>query len=193
MIVETAGRRRQQQSVSGQELFTAGRSVLMIDGSSIQFVIRALQTEIDYRKLRKLFSGDRPLIRAHYYALVARDEEEFGLRRLLDWLDYNGFVVREKYGREVISDNGHRSLRGHLSLEIAIDALELAPAIDHLILFSGDGDLAALVKAVQRKGVRVTAISTLTTKPPLIATELRRQVDRFIDLRELVPLIGRNS
>lgn len=181
------------QHLSGRDFFAPGRSVIMIDGSSIHYALRSLNAEIDYRRLRGLFVDDRRLVRALYYALVTRDEEEFGPRRLLDWLDYNGYVVREKYGREFIAANGHRSLRGHLSLEIAVDALELAPLIDHLILFSGDGDLAALVEAVQRKGVRVTAVSTLTTRPPMIASELRRQVDRFIDLRELAPLIWRES
>ncbi len=181
------------QHLSGQDFFAPGRSVIMIDGSSIHYALRSLNAKIDYRRLRGLFVEDRRLVRALYYALVTRDEVEFGPRRLLDWLDYNGYVVREKVGREFIAANGHRSLRGHLSLEIAVDALELAPLIDHLILFSGDGDLAALVEAVQRKGVRVTAVSTLTTRPPMIASELRRQVDRFIDLRELAPLIWRES
>lgn len=191
MTVPTVDPRRQRLSV--QDFFSPGRSVIMIDGSSMHYALRSLNAEIDYQRLRGLFVNDRRLVRALYYALVTRDDEEFGLRRLLDWLDYNGYVVREKYGRQFIAENGHRSLRGHLSLEIAVDALELAPLIDHLILFSGDGDLAALVEAVQRKGVRVTAVSTLTTRPPMIASELRRQVDRFIDLRELAPLIWRES
>jgi uncharacterized LabA/DUF88 family protein len=182
-----------REHLSGQDFFAPGRSAIMIDGNSIQYALRSLNAEIDYRRLRDLFVADRRLVRALYYALVTRDDEEFGLRRLLDWLDYNGYVVREKYGRAFVAANGHRSLRGHLSLEIAVDALELAPLIDHLILFSGDGDLAALVEAVQRKGVRVTAVSTLMTRPPMIARELRRQVDRFIDLRELRPFIGRDG
>lgn len=175
----------------GREYFSPGRSVIMIDGNSIQYSLRALNADMDYRKLLGVFVDDVRLVRALYYALTARHEEEFGLRRLLDWLDFNGYVVREKLGRQVVATNGHRMLRGRLSLEMAVDALEIAPLIDHLILFSGDGDLAAMVEAVQRKGVRVTAVSTLTPRPPMIADELRRQVDRFIDLRELMPMVGR--
>lgn len=150
---------------SGQDYFAPGRSVIMIDGSSIHYALRSLNAEIDYRRLRELFVDNRQLVRALYYALVTRDDEEFGQRRLLDWLDYNGYVICEKYAREFIAASGPGSVRGHLSLKIAVEALELAPLIDHLILFSGDGDLAALVEAVQRKGVRVTAVSTLTTRP----------------------------
>jgi uncharacterized LabA/DUF88 family protein len=174
---------------SGRDYFLPGRSVIMIDGSGMHYALRALNADIDYRRLRGLFVDDMRLIRALYYVVTAR-EEVAGVRRLLDWLDYNGYVVREKLGREFVDANGVRIRRGRISLEMAIDALEMVPLIDHLILFSGDGDLTALVEAVQRKGVRVTAVSTLVTRPPMISTELRRQVDCFIDLRELMPLIA---
>jgi uncharacterized LabA/DUF88 family protein len=163
---------------------------MMIDGSSLRYALRSLSTDVDYRKLRDAFVGNARLVRAMYYVLTPHLDDP-QLRRLLDWLDYNGYVVREKRGREVVQANSYRTLRGRVSIEMAVDALEIAPLIDHLILFSGDGDLAALVEAVQRKGVRVTAVSTLTTRPAMIANELRRQVDCFIDLCELIPFIGR--
>lgn len=173
-----------------RELFAPGRSAVMIDGSSFRYALRSLSTDVDYRKLRDAFVGDARLVRALYYVLTPHLDDP-QLRRLLDWLDYNGYVVREKRDREIAQANSHRNFRGRVSIEMAVDALEIAPLIDHLILFSGDGDLAALVEAVQRKGVRVTAVSTLTTRPAMIANELRRQVDCFIDLCELIPFIGR--
>ena len=61
-----------------------------------------------------------------------------------------------------------------------------------MVLFSGDGDFRSLVEAVQRRGVRVTVISTISTQPPMVAEELRRQADVFADIVELRQQIGRD-
>jgi uncharacterized LabA/DUF88 family protein len=70
--------------------------------------------------------------------------------------------------------------------------MELAEHIDHMVLFSGDGDFRSLVEAMQRRGVRVTVVSTISTQPPMVADELRRQADIFLDIVELQPKIGRD-
>lgn len=172
------------------KFFTPGRLAIMIDGNSIHYALHALNADMDYRKLRGLFGAEKDVVRAAYYALTVANDE-FAGRALLDWLHYNGYSVREKTVRGNLGSNAQRSARGRVSLEMAVDAFDMAPLLDHLIIFSGDGDLAAMVEAIQRKGVQVTAVSTLTTRPQMIATELRRQVDRFIDLRELMPFVGR--
>jgi uncharacterized LabA/DUF88 family protein len=69
--------------------------------------------------------------------------------------------------------------------------MELAPHVDHIVLFSGDGDFRPLVEALQRKGVRVSVVSTIRSQPPMIADELRRQADNFIELDELRDVVGR--
>lgn len=162
----------------------------MIDARNTYGGLYLLNADIDYRKLRELFFGDMPLAQALVYALTTQGEE-FNMRPFLDWLAYNGYVVREMLGRTFVDAHGRHSLRGRVSLEMDVDTLEMAPTMDHLILFSGDGNLAPLVKALQRKAVRVTAVSMLTSNPPMISSELRRQADRFVDLRDLMPLIGR--
>lgn len=177
-------------SRSGQDLFFPGRSVLMVDARSTYASLHYLNADIDYRKLRALFFGDMPLVCALVYALTT-DGEYSSMRPFLDWLAYNGYVVREKLGRAFVDANGRHALKGRVSLEMTIDALEMAATMEHLILFSGDSNLAALIKAVQRKGVRVTTVSLLTSNPPMISTELRRQSDHFVDLRDLMPFIGR--
>src|SRR4029077_780241 len=75
--------------------------------------------------------------------------------------------------------------------KLAVDAMELAPHIDHMVLFSGDGDFRSLVESVQRRGVRVTVVSTLSTQPRMVADELRRQADVFLDIAELQSKVGR--
>lgn len=181
--------RQSQAGPPGRNYFGPGRYIMMIDGTGIYHTLRALNADIDYRKLREIFTGEMQLVRAIYYALTASEDGEFGVRRLLDWLDYNGYVVREKSMREFSGAKSNRTRRSSVSLQMAVDALEMASLVDRLILFTGDADLVPLVKAVQRKGVCVTAVSTLASQPPMIAKELRRQVDHFVDMQELLPLV----
>jgi hypothetical protein len=61
-----------------------------------------------------------------------------------------------------------------------------------MVLFSGDGDFRSLVEAVQRRGVRVIVVSTISTQPPMVADELRRQADEFIDIVALQNKLGRD-
>ena len=87
---------------------------------------------------------------------------------------------------------GRRRIKGNMDIELAIDMLEMAPHLDHAVLFSGDGDFRRLVEAVQRRGVRVTVVSTIRSSPPMVSDDLRRQADSFIELQDLAPSIMRN-
>ena len=78
-----------------------------------------------------------------------------------------------------------------MDIEIAVDMMEMADKLDHIVLFSGDGDFHSLVAAVQRKGVRVTVVSTIRSQPPMVADELRREADSFVELQDLIPDIQR--
>jgi uncharacterized LabA/DUF88 family protein len=111
---------------------------------------------------------------------------------LFDWLDYNGYSVVTKATKEFVDQTGRRKIKGSMDIELAVDAMEIAGSIDHMVLFSGDGDFRSLVEAVQRRGVRVTVVSTISTQPPMVADELRRQADVFLDIVELQPKIGRD-
>jgi uncharacterized LabA/DUF88 family protein len=111
---------------------------------------------------------------------------------LIDWLDYNGYIVVTKPTKEYVDAGGRRKLKGNMDVELAVDAMELAERVDQIVLFSGDGDFRSLVEAVQRRGVRVTVVSTISSPPPMIADELRRQADAFTDLVELKSKIARN-
>jgi uncharacterized LabA/DUF88 family protein len=132
------------------------------------------------------------LIRAFYYTAVIEDQEYSSIRPLIDWLDYNGYSVVTKATKEFVDQTGRRKVKGNMDIELAVDAMELAPHIDHMVLFSGDGDFRSLVEAVQRHGVRVTVISTISTQPPMVADELRRQADIFTDIVQMRQQIGRD-
>ena len=165
---------------------------LFIDGANLYATAKTLGFDIDYRRLLKEFRGrDGVLLRAFYYTAVIEDQEYTSIRPLIDWLDYNGYTVVTKATKEFIDASGRRKVKGNMDIELAVDAMALAEHIDQMVLFSGDGGFRSLVEAVQRRGVRVTVVSTISSQPPMIADELRRQADVFTDLIELRPLIAR--
>jgi uncharacterized LabA/DUF88 family protein len=168
------------------------RVALFIDGSNLYSAARALGFDIDYRRLLKVFREQGRLVRAYYYTALVEDQEYSPIRPLIDWLDYNGFTMVTKPTKEFTDAMGRRKIKGNMDIELAIDVLEMAEHLDHVILFSGDGDFRRLVEAVQRRGLRVSVVSTIKSSPPMVADELRRQADDFIELSELAPLIARN-
>jgi uncharacterized LabA/DUF88 family protein len=164
---------------------------LFIDGANLYSTARALGFDVDYRKLLDTFADQARLVRAFYYTALFDDQEYSPIRPLVDWLDYNGYTLVTKPLKEFTDAAGRRKIKGNMDIELAIDMMEMAEKLDHIVLFSGDGDFRRLVEAVQRKGVRVTVISTIRTSPPMIADELRRQADNFVDIVELQDLVQR--
>jgi uncharacterized LabA/DUF88 family protein len=168
------------------------KTVLFIDGANLYATTKGLGFDIDYRRLLKEFQSRGNLLRAFYYTALIEDQEYSSIRPLLDWLDYNGYTVVTKPAKEFTDSAGRRKVKGNMDIELAVDAMEIAEHIDHMVLFSGDGDFRPLVEAVQKRGVRVTVVSTISTQPPMIADELRRQADIFLDLAELQSKVGRD-
>ncbi|MET0879184.1 MAG: NYN domain-containing protein [Tardiphaga sp.] len=168
------------------------KTALFIDGANLYATAKSLGFDIDYKRLLREFQSRCNLLRAFYYTAVIEDQEYSSIRPLIDWLDYNGYTVVTKATKEFVDQSGRRKVKGNMDIELAVDAMELAPNIGHMVLFSGDGDFRSLVEAVQRRGVRVTVISTISTQPPMVADELRRQADVFLDIVELQPKIGRD-
>lgn len=168
-----------------------GKIALFIDGANLHATARALGFDIDYKQLLREFGDRGTLLRAFYYTTIIEDQPYSTLRPLTDWLDYNGFTVVTKPVKEFADSNGHRKIKGKMDIELAVDAMELAGHIDRMVLFSGDGDFRPLIESIQRRGVGAIVVSTITCQPPMIADELRRQADTFIDLAELRPKIAR--
>jgi uncharacterized LabA/DUF88 family protein len=168
------------------------RIALFIDGANLYSTAKTLGFDIDYKRLLREFQGRGELLRAFYYTAVVEDQEFSSIRPLVDWLDYNGFTVVTKATKEFVDSSGRRKVKGNMDIELAVDAMELAEHLDEMILFSGDGDFRSLVEAVQRRGVRVTVVSSIASHPPMAADELRRQADVFIDLVTLQPKVGRD-
>jgi uncharacterized LabA/DUF88 family protein len=171
--------------------YSQERIALFIDGSNLYAAARALGFDIDYKRLLALFGSKGRLMRAFYYTALIEDQEYSPIRPLVDWLDYNGYTMVTKPTKEFTDAAGRRKIKGNMDIELAIDVMEMAQYLDHIVIFSGDGDFRRLVEAVQRKGVRVTVVSTIKSSPPMVADELRRQADVFLELQELAPSIMR--
>ena len=169
----------------------SSRIALFIDGPNLHATAKALGFDIDYRRLLAEFCKRGRLLRALYYTTIYEDQEFSSVRPLVDWLDYNGYTVVTKAAKEFVDATGRRRMKGNMGIELAVEAMQLARYLDEMVLFSGDGDFRPLVEAVQSRGVRVTVISTTSSTPPMVADELRRRADTFLDLAELKPLVAR--
>ena len=168
------------------------RIALFIDGANLYATAKALGFDIDYKRLLALFRGTGHLVRAQYYTALAEDQEYSSIRPLVDWLDYNGYTMVTKPTKEFTDSFGRRKIKGNMDIELTVDAMRLVEHLDHVVLFTGDGDFRALVGALQMRGRRVSVVSTLQTQPPMVADELRRQADQFVDLAELESQICRD-
>jgi len=171
--------------------YPAERVGLFIDGSNLYASARALGFDIDYKRLHQYFSSQANLVRAYYYTALLDEQEYSPIRPLVDWLDYNGYNMVTKPAKEFTDATGRRKIKGNMDIELAVDVLELSASLDHVVIFSGDGDFRRLVEAVQARGVRVSIVSTLKSQPPMAADELRRQADNFIELTDLKDEITR--
>jgi uncharacterized LabA/DUF88 family protein len=185
-------RKQEQQKTRAHMSVPSEKIALFIDGANLYATAKSLGFDIDYKRLLREFQSRGYLLRAFYYTAVVEDQEYSSIRPLIDWLDYNGYTVVTKATKEFVDQTGRRKVKGNMDIELAVDAMEIAGHVDHIVLFSGDGDFRSLVEAVQRRGVRVTVVSTISTQPPMVADELRRQADIFQDIVELQPKIGRD-
>lgn len=161
------------------------RVALLIDGVGITGVARLLDRQVDFSKLRTMFASKARLMTARYYTTVVEENDHAPLRPLLDYLGYNGYVVRTKPARSFIDAEGRRKFKGSMNIEMAIDALQMAENVDHIVIFSGDGDLCGLVEALQRQGKRVSICSSVKTQPQVASDDLRRQADNFIEFADI--------
>jgi len=169
------------------------RTALFIDGSNLYATTKTIGLDIDYKRLLEYFEANTHFIRALYYTAITDDQEYSSIRPLIDWLDYNGYTMVTKPTKEFTDSQGRRKIKGNMDIELAVGAMMLAKHLDHIVLFSGDGDFRSLVEALQYQGKKVSVVSTLMTSPPMVADSLRRQADQFVEIKELASIIGRNN
>jgi uncharacterized LabA/DUF88 family protein len=171
------------------------KTALFIDGANLYKAARALGFDMDYKSLLAKARASSKLLRAYYYTAIQEDKDQdySPLRPLVDWLDYNGYTMVTKTAREFTDATGKKRFKGSTDIELVVDMLTLAPKLDHIVIFTGNGDFKRAIEALQAQGVRVTVVSTIKSQPPLASDELRRQADRFVDLAEIEKDIGRTG
>ncbi len=171
------------------------RTAFFIDGANLYKAARNLGFDIDYKNLLEKTKSSCQLLRASYYTSIQedRDQDYSPLRPLVDWLDYNGYTMVTKATREFTDQQGRKRFKGSTDIELVVDMLLLASRLDHIVIFSGNGDFRRAIEAVKVKGVRVTVVSTVKSSPPMASDDLRRQADSFIDLADLEKVIGRSG
>lgn len=171
------------------------KTAFFIDGANLYKAARNLGFDIDYKSLLAKAQASCQLVRASYYTAIQedRDQDYSPLRPLVDWLDYNGYTMVTKTTREFTDQQGRKRYKGSTDIELVVDMMQLASRLDHVVLFSGNGDFRRAIEAVQAQGVRITVVSTVKSQPPMASDELRRQADSFIDLAELEKTIGRTG
>src|SRR6476660_4133622 len=148
--------------------YPSERLAIFIDGANLYSTAKALGFDIDYKRLLTHFRSKAKLVRALYYTALAEDQEYSSIRPLVDWLDYNGYTMVTKPTKEFTDALGRRKIKGNMDIELTVDAMRLVEHLDHVILFTGDGDFRRLVEAVQRRGVRVSVVSTIRSSPPMV-------------------------
>lgn len=174
--------------------YTTDKIALLIDGIHVHGVKRDLEFDIDYKKLMTEFARRGRLARASYFTTILEDTKEYcPMRPLIDWLGFNGFALRTKPARVFYDESGNKRVKRSMLVEIAMEAMELADHVDHIVIFSGDGDLRAAVEAVQRKGVRVSICSSINSGSQTVSDDLRRQADNFIEMKDLQKAIQRDE
>lgn len=169
------------------------RLAVFIDGPNLHAAAKALGFDIDYKVLRSEFMRRGKLLRAYYYTYVLENDEHCAVRPLVDWLQYNGFTVVAKQAKDFTDDMGCRTIKGSIEVALAVDAIEASAHVDHVVIFSGNGNLHAMVESLQRNRVRVSIVSTIRSQPAMISEELRKQADNFIELNDIREAIGRPS
>ena len=124
------------------------------------------------------------------------------IRPLIDWLDYNGYTVvtkATKATKEFIDASGRHKVKGNMDIELAVNAMDMAPHLDLMVLFSGDGDFRSLVQVVDRDvgrgdqnrlrvGERVEAIFAIAvTHPSRAGAAERRGLDEQVNIHQVHP------
>lgn len=169
------------------------RLALYIDGANLYSAARAIELDIDFRKLLKEFQSRGRLVSANYYTSLVESDDYSPVRPLVDWLAYNGFTVTRKPAREFTDRDGRKRTRGNTDIELATDMLEQSHTLDHIVLFSGNGDFQSPLAAMKKRGVRVSVVSTMANGSFTVADELRREADNFIDLVDIASKIARKA
>jgi uncharacterized LabA/DUF88 family protein len=132
---------------------------------------------MDYQNFLENLSKTYDVVSARYYSGVSDDPKHKNVRDFLGSISKKGYVIITK-PVQVFPDG---SVKANVDIEIAVDMMTMAPRLDKVMLFSGDGDFTYAVDTLQRMGITVVVVS----HKPFASLELRNQCNEFIEVGKL--------
>lgn len=152
------------------------RVAVFVDVQNMYYTARHLyQSKVNFGAILKEAVVDRKLIRAIAYAVKAQMPEEGSF---FDALKKSGFDVKTK-DLQIFLDG---TKKADWDVGLAMDIIKMAPALDSVILVSGDGDYIPLVEYLQNHGKSVEVVAFGRSA----SQNLINKVDDFLDLDTIV-------
>ncbi|MGC8929335.1 MAG: NYN domain-containing protein [Candidatus Woesearchaeota archaeon] len=151
------------------------RVAVFVDVQNMYYSAKNLyKAKVNFRELLREAVRNRKLVRAIAYVIKADIKEE---DVFFETLGKIGFEVKMKELQVFYGG----AKKGDWDVGIAIDAIELAPKIDVIVLVSGDGDFIPLVEHLKRAlGCRVEIIAFGRS----CSSKLAEAADSFTNLDE---------
>lgn len=158
------------------------RIAIFIDGSNFNEAFKFARFRPNYQLIESFFAQEGDIVGMFYFTALPPKEVQSPIRAIMDHIQYHGWTIVSK---ETKTYGG--TVKGNMDVEIVVQAWAMWEHFTDLILFSGDGDFTSMVSELQRRGRRVTAVSIHErgSDSSMMADELRRQVNKFIDLRDI--------
>lgn len=145
---------------------------VFVDVQNMYYSAKALHSaKVDFGKVLELAVANRTLIRAIAYAIRADNKQE---NTFFESLEKRGLEVKAKDLQTFYGGNK----KGDWDVGIAMDIMRLVGKLDVVVLVSGDGDFAELLKHVKALGCRAEVVAFGSSASSL----LRAEAETFIDL-----------
>jgi len=156
------------------ELIKGKRVMVFIDGSNLYYMMYQSKTRFSYETFESWLQSKCKLEAIHYY--TAFDPEEDKQTDFLTDLEGLKYTIHKKPIKWVKDHH-----KGNMDVELAVDAISLAPKYDLMFLISGDGDFSYLCNALEilDKKTIVASLGGYT------APELHESADNYFFLERI--------
>jgi len=139
-------------------------------------------SRVNYKELVKSLVANRQLVNALAYVVKSDTEDETTISKTTGKSEASFFDALAKSGLNLrikdlqIFSGGAK--KADWDVGIAVDAIRISPAVDTVILASGDGDFLQLVEYLKNHGKRVEVIAF----GKATSAQLKEDADEFIDM-----------
>ncbi len=128
---------------------------------------------VDFSKVVETAVSKRNLIRAFAYVIRTKTGEE---KSFFEALINLGIEIRVKDLQEFYG--GFK--KGDWDVGLAVDAIRMSPAMDAIVLVTGDGDFVPLVEYLKNRGKHVEVLAFERSA----SSKLKECADEFINLED---------